>query len=99
MKKICLIGQFPPPIHGLSKALETIRVSEYLSERFVITHINITNNKKFISHIKNIRNNESDIFYFTISHSKLGNMRDLIILKELVKKNKKSNNPLSWRLF
>ncbi|MFC8053586.1 glycosyltransferase family 4 protein [Bacillus cereus] len=88
-KRICLIGQFPPPIHGLAKALETIRVSEYLKEKFVITHINITDNKKFVSHVKNIRRNDSDIYYFTISHSKFGNIRDQIILNELVKKQKK----------
>lgn len=89
MKKICLIGQFPPPIHGLSKALETLRKSEYLQGKFLLTCINITNNKKFMTHIQNIRKNESDVYYFTISHSKLGNIRDLIILNELVKKNKK----------
>lgn len=89
MKKICLIGQFPPPIHGLSKALDTIRKSEYLKKRFVLTCINITDNKKFLTHIRNIRENESDVYYFTISHSKLGNIRDLIILNELVKKKKK----------
>ncbi|HDR8171673.1 TPA: glycosyltransferase [Bacillus thuringiensis] len=89
MKKVCLIGQFPPPIHGLSKALETIRKSEYLKEKFLLTCINITNNKKFMTHIRNIRKAEADVYYFTISHSKLGNIRDLIILNELVKKNKK----------
>lgn len=24
MKKICFIAQFPPPMHGLSKAVETL---------------------------------------------------------------------------
>lgn len=89
LKKICLIGQFPPPIHGLSKALETIRLSNYLNDRFIITHVDITDNKKFLSHIKSIRKNKSDIYYFTISHSKLGNIRDLIILHELVRKRRK----------
>ncbi|WP_035321985.1 glycosyltransferase family 4 protein [Peribacillus kribbensis] len=90
MKKVCLIGQFPPPIHGLSKALETIKESKYLKERFKFTHVDITNNKNFLAHLRNIRKNESDIYYFTISHSKLGNIRDLIILNQLIRKKKKT---------
>lgn len=89
MKKICLIGQFPPPIHGLSKALETVRLSEYLNKRFLLSHINITDNKKILSHLNKIRKSDSDIYYFTIAHSKLGNIRDLIILCALVRKKKK----------
>ena len=27
MKRICFIAQFPPPIHGLSKAVETLYTS------------------------------------------------------------------------
>lgn len=27
-KKICFIAQFPPPMHGLSKAVETLYNSE-----------------------------------------------------------------------
>lgn len=89
LKNICLIGQFPPPIHGLSKALETIIKSEHMKNSYNLTHINITNNKKFISHIRKIQKSNADIFYFTISHSMLGNIRDILILKLLLKKQKK----------
>lgn len=60
-----------------------------MNNKFKITIIDITNNKKIISNLKSIRKNNSDVFYFTISHSKLGNIRDLIILHELIKKKKK----------
>ena len=32
MKKICFIAQFPPPMHGLSKAVETLYNSNLNSE-------------------------------------------------------------------
>ncbi len=89
MKKVCLIGQFPPPIHGLSKALKTLIDSYFLSNKYDLSSIDITNNKDILNSLKKIQRNDSDIFYFTISHSVLGNIRDLIILRELVKKNKK----------
>lgn len=89
MKKICLIGQFPPPIHGLSKALNTIKNSKHLKNNFLISSVNISDNKKIINSISDIRKNDSDIYYFTIAHSKMGNIRDLLILKELIRKNKK----------
>ena len=45
--KICFIAQFPPPIHGLSKAIDTLYKSK-LNEEYEFEKINITNNKKFI---------------------------------------------------
>ena len=45
-KKVGIIGQFPPPIHGLSKALDTL-YNSYLNKEFDFTKIDITNNKKF----------------------------------------------------
>lgn len=89
MKKICLIGQFPPPIHGLSKALNTIIQSQYLKEKFDFTHIDIKNNKDIFTHLSKIKNSDADLFYFTISQTKLGNMRDMIILNALLRKKKK----------
>jgi glycosyltransferase involved in cell wall biosynthesis len=89
LKKVCLIGQFPPPLHGLSKALETIKDSSYFNNKFKVSKIDITNNKKIFSHLKEINNSNVDIYYFTISHSKLGNARDLIILIKLLRKKKK----------
>lgn len=89
MKRICLIGQFPPPIHGLSKALEVIVKSDYLKDKFIIEYIDIKNNKKFLNHISRIRKSQADLYYFTISQTIFGNIRDMFILRELLNKNKK----------
>ncbi|MFJ8265537.1 glycosyltransferase family 4 protein [Peribacillus asahii] len=88
-KKICIIGQFPPPIHGLSKALDTIVKSEYLDDKFLLHIINLTNNKLFIRNLNEIKKIDADIYYFTISQTKLGNIRDMVILNTLIKKRKK----------
>ncbi len=87
-KKICFIAQFPPPIHGLSKAVDTLYNSE-LDEDFSFEKVNITNNKRFINNIVKILKSKSELFYFTISQTKGGNIRDLIILKILLLKKKK----------
>lgn len=81
-KKICFIAQFPPPIHGLSKAVDTLYRSE-LKNKFDFESINITNNKIFLFNILSIIKSNADLFYFTISQTKGGNLRDLIILKLL----------------
>ncbi len=82
MKKICFIAQFAPPMHGLSKAVETLYESE-LKNEFEFEKINITNNKKIISNLLAIKKSKADLFYFTISQSKGGNLRDLVILKAM----------------
>ena len=51
-KKICFIAQFPPPIHGLSKAVDTLFNSELNSSissdgEFIFEKIDIKNNRKF----------------------------------------------------
>lgn len=81
-KKICFIAQFPPPIHGLSKAVETLYNSK-LAKKFDFERINITQNKNFLKNILLIWKSKSDLFYFTISQTKGGNLRDLVILKFL----------------
>jgi len=87
-KNICFISQFPPPIHGLSKAVDTVYNSK-LKENFSFEKVNITDNKRFINNIIKILKSKSDLFYFTISQTKGGNIRDLIILKILLFKRKK----------
>lgn len=51
-KKICFIAQFPPPIHGLSKAVDTLYNSDLNSKinpdgEFIFEKVDITNNKAF----------------------------------------------------
>ena len=87
-KKICLIAQFPPPMHGLSKAVETLYCSD-LRRNFGFEAIDIKDNKKFIQTLRKIKESRADLFYFTISQTKGGNLRDLIILKLLDTKKKK----------
>ena len=46
-KRICFIAQFPPPMHGLSKAVDTLYRSE-LNKEYDFEKVNITDNKNFI---------------------------------------------------
>ena len=87
-KKICFIAQFPPPMHGLSKAVETLYNSS-LSEEFEFKKIDITNNKKIIKNLAEIRKYKADLFYFTISQTRGGNFRDLVIFKLLSMQKKR----------
>lgn len=93
-KKICFIAQFPPPMHGLSKAVETLYNSEinhkiYSGGEFEFEKIDITNNKHIIKNLISICKSNADLFYFTISQTKGGNLRDLVILKLLELQHKK----------
>lgn len=87
-KKVCFIAQFPPPIHGLSKAVDTL-YNSYLKEEFDFEKVDITNNKKFIKNLLLIFKSKANLFYFTISQTKGGNVRDLIIFKLLSLQKKK----------
>ncbi|GHT18131.1 glycosyl transferase [Bacteroidia bacterium] len=87
MNKITFIAQFPPPIHGLSKAVETLWLSE-LQNKYVFEKIDITNNKSILKNLIAIMHSKSDLSYFTISQTKAGNWRDLAILKLLGWKKK-----------
>lgn len=87
-KKIGIIGQFPPPMHGLSKALDTL-YNSYLSEEFDFTKIDITNNSKFLGNLFKVLFSKLDLYYLTISQSKFGNIRDLIIIKLIQMKKRK----------
>ena len=81
-KKICFVAQFPPPIHGLSKAVQTLYDSE-LNNEFDFEKIDLTNNKRILHNLWRIFKSRADLFYFTISQTKVGNLRDLLILKLL----------------
>ncbi len=87
-KKICFIAQFPPPIHGLSKAVETLYNSK-LSSEFDFEKVDITDNSKFLKNLIRILSSDADMFYFTISQTIGGNIRDLLILKLIRLKKKK----------
>ncbi len=93
-KKICFIAQFPPPMHGLSKAVETLYNSELNvvvnpNGEFEFEKVDITNNKNFLKNLIKISKSKADLFYFTISQTKGGNLRDLVIFKLLELQHKK----------
>lgn len=88
-KKILIIGQFPPPVHGLSAALQTIIRSNYMNDRYSLQYVDIKENKRFLSHIRKIYKNEADLYYFTISQSLFGNIRDMLMLRLLLNKKKR----------
>lgn len=94
MKKICFIAQFPPPMHGLSKAVETLYNSNLNVDidpdgQFEFEKVDITNNKNIIKNLLKISRSKSDLFYFTISQTKGGNLRDLVVFKLLELQHKK----------
>lgn len=82
MDKIVFLAQFPPPVHGLSVAVKTLYESN-INEKFSFDKINLTNNRAFIKNILCMIKLKRKNFYFTISQTKGGNLRDLIILKIL----------------
>jgi glycosyltransferase involved in cell wall biosynthesis len=86
--KVTFIAQFPPPIHGLSKAIETLWNSN-LRNKYSLRKINITGNIFILKNFITLILTKSDLFYFTISQTKMGNWRDLLILKLLEWKKKK----------
>lgn len=93
-KKICFIAQFPPPLHGLSKAVDTLynsRLNSFIDPHgeFEFEKVDITNNKNIIKNLGKICRSKADLFYFTISQTKGGNLRDLAILKLLELQQKK----------
>ena len=74
-RKICFIAQFPPPIHGLSKAVETLYNSELNAAmnpagEFEFEKVDITNNRNFLKNLLKINKSKADLFYFTISQTK-----------------------------
>ena len=81
-KKICFVTQFPPPMHGLTKAVETLYNSE-LRDEFDFEKVDITDNKKILANLTAIRRSEANLFYFTISQTRGGNLRDLAIFKAI----------------
>lgn len=88
METICLLAQFPPPMHGLSKAVETLYNSR-LKDKYYFSKIDITNNKRIILSLLALMNCKSDILYFTLSQTKGGNLRDLLFLKVIQWRRKK----------
>lgn len=78
-KKICFAAQFPPPIHGLTKAVDTLYNST-LEREFDFEKVNLTDNRKFLFNVLKILFSSADVFYFTISQTPGGNKRDLLLL-------------------
>lgn len=85
---ICFLAQFPPPIHGLSKAVATLFQSE-LNYKYKFCKINITDNRRILLTLITIIRSKACIFYFTISQSRGGNLRDLVFLTLVRLKNRK----------
>ena len=78
-KRICFLAQFPPPMHGLSKAVETLYTSA-LTEQYAFSRIDLTNNRRFLQTLWRVLRADAEAFYFTISQTRGGNLRDLVLL-------------------
>lgn len=79
MKKITFVTQFPPPIHGLSKAVDTLYRSR-LKNVFHFEAIDITRNKAIFSTLWKLISGSTDAYYFTISQTKMGLWRDIALM-------------------
>lgn len=88
MKSICFIAQFPPPIHGLSKAVETLYQSP-LQDKYRFKKIDITDNTSILKNILKVLFSNCELYYLTIAQTRGGNWRDLFFLKLLKIKKKK----------
>lgn len=77
--KITFLSQFPPPMHGLSKAVETL-YNSHLCEKYHFSKIDITNNRHFLITLWRLLKDRSDVIYFTPSQTRGGNLRDLLLL-------------------
>lgn len=60
-----------------------------MNKKFKLSYIDIKDNRKIIDHTREIKSESADIYYFTISQTKLGNLRDMFLLQQLLKKKKK----------
>ncbi|WWB84945.1 glycosyltransferase family 4 protein [Priestia aryabhattai] len=102
MKEVTIIGPIPPPIHGESLALDNLIKSEEINNSFSINVLNtnrknVSNAGKFsfrkilqdINIIYKSYKQKSDIIYISISQTKLGLLRDLIIIKLVRRKSSK----------
>lgn len=78
-KSICFLAQFPPPMHGLSKAVQTLYDSR-LNDKYGFTKIDITHNSNICRTIIELLTTKADIIYFTPSQTRGGNLRDLLLL-------------------
>jgi glycosyltransferase involved in cell wall biosynthesis len=87
-KDICIIAQFPPPMHGLSKAVQTLYDSQ-LKEKYHFTRIDITNNKAFLRTTWKLLHENSDLFYLTVAQSRFGNLRDLMLMLIIILRKRK----------
>lgn len=88
MKSFCFLAQFPPPIHGLSKAVETLYNSR-LKDKYHFSKIDITNNNRIFQTLFALLKCKSDVVYFTPSQTRGGNLRDLVFLKLVQWREKK----------
>lgn len=79
MKSVCIAAQFPPPVHGLSKAVETLYRSR-LNGKYRFSKIDITDNRRLLQVLRLLLRCRNDVVYFTLSQSRWGNLRDLLLL-------------------
>ena len=87
MKSICFLAQFQPPMHGLSKAVDTL-YNYRLKGKYHFSKIDITNNKRIFKSLIDLWKCKSDVVYFTPSQTRGGNLRDLVFLKVINWRNK-----------
>lgn len=80
MNSITFLAQFPPPVHGLSKAVETLYNSR-LNKKYGFSMIDIANNRKIAGTLWRLMTTRAQTVYFTIAQTKGGNWRDLLFLK------------------
>lgn len=88
VRNICFLAQFPPPMHGLTKAVDTL-YNSILKDKYGFEKINIINNKTILRSLWLLLTTRANIIYFTISQTRGGNWRDLLFLKIISLRKKK----------
>lgn len=88
MESICFLAQFPPPIHGLSKAVDTL-YNSHLKGKYSFSKIDIKDNRRIFHTLWKLLTTRAEVVYFTIAQTRLGNLRDLFLMKIISMRGKK----------
>ena len=98
MLKICLIGPFPPPMNGNSKALDTLIASKIFNNSFQCYKINLSRDMgrsgtfsigkagmtlSAANMVRKLQSENIDCFYLTTTQSSLGILRDFTIVQSI----------------
>ena len=98
MKRICFIAQFPPPIHGLSKAVATL-YSSTLQSKYLFRQVDTTNNRKILQTLWKIATHKSDLFLFYYSTNTWRKLARPVNIKVITMEKKQMSDSSARRIL